>query len=166
MWKRRKRDGYAEAIRPLRLCRPQTLATVLLILCLGQGCDRRNTATTPTAGTEINRAGTYVLASGRLELNVREGDNGNLQYKLRRVADGQNLFSGSAGSPRHRWCVFFDDEERLWVHSSDIGDWVWLPSDGTYSKHTIRMGEKLPAPVPKGFLDCLPQSMKRELSGN
>jgi hypothetical protein len=117
----------------------------------------------------INRAGTYILtpsvagSQGNLILTVALTPDGNGHLVTFTLADAKSntvLASGDAGSNGSRWFFYWSASGDLWVHSSDIGSYVWQKqNDGPYKRRLVEADMKIPTPV----FNAMPSSLQKRL---
>jgi hypothetical protein len=112
------------------------------------GCDT-------TRSDDVARGDDAVLAtpghdvsspSGAFDLRVVDGDDG---WHVEIVGDDGAVehVADRSFSPRFRTYVLWDDDDRVWVYSSDVGTYVWERADDeTWSDRPWR-GSGLTAPA-------------------
>lgn len=76
-----------------------------------------------------------VSPSGRFRLIVFDDRVGGLPVQGFRVEDmlGQSVLAPTERwSVRHRLYFLWDQQERVWAYSSDVGTSIWEPDDATW----------------------------------
>jgi hypothetical protein len=110
------------------------------------GCDTRRTddvarnddAALATPGHDV------PSPSGDFDLRVVDDDDG---WHVEISGEGTPTYVADRSfSPRFRTYVLWDDEDRVWVYSSDVGTFVWERGDGTWTSRPWR-GSGLTAPA-------------------
>lgn len=73
-------------------------------------------------GGFIERPGVYILADKKIEVENLEGI---IKYQL--LTEDQKVIFSSFSKPSvyHRWFLYWDEMENIWLYSSDIGGEVW-----------------------------------------
>ncbi|MEX0775813.1 MAG: hypothetical protein WD042_08895 [Phycisphaeraceae bacterium] len=117
-----------------------------------------------TSQSQVDKAGVYQLSPGdyRLIVKLQPDDNGHLvTYELHAPVSDALIVSGDAGAASARWFLFWSVDHELWVHSSDIGTFIWQkdPNLG-YQRHTVTGGLEVRR-MPDMVFDSLPESLKR-----
>jgi hypothetical protein len=88
-------------------------------------------------GELIEEKGLYYLSTQDLYLNVYYSDR-LLRYNLTNSKGDTIIKSINNPSILHRWYVYFDDKQNLWVYGSDNGGYVWCKNDeGYYCQYNI-----------------------------
>jgi hypothetical protein len=85
-----------------------------------------------------------------------------VDYRIVDVATQKESSPDRLFSDAMRWAAFWQDDDTLWVHSSDIGLSVWRRgAQGSFSQ--VWLGEKseLVPTIPAEIWDFLPSSFKR-----
>lgn len=74
------------------------------------------------------------------------------------------LGRSEAGSLYQRWYLCWDSMDRLWVHSSDLGDFVWAANaNGDFTCNALVKESSLLVEMPDVFRHELPQSVRHAL---
>jgi hypothetical protein len=131
---------------------------VLAVACAAVGCSGAH------RGRLVAGVGTYAL-EGSLELRVTAQGMTLVAYELRDTAQGDRVIAGDVvGRDTSRWFLYYDQEDRLWVHSNDIGTEVWVPTlTGEYRKHSVFRGGHFALDMPVEVAQRLPQRTRRSL---
>jgi hypothetical protein len=129
------------------------LAVLIPMAVLGCGPAR-------TTGVADSRPGTVVSPDGRW--SVVTSINGNkpsdpcIQLEIRDASGGVVHREQTGESDRMRWEFAWDDEDRLWLYSGDIGTFYWERRDGIWTRSAVaaraRSGDPLLVP-PERILD-------------
>ncbi len=107
--------------------------------------------------------GTFEVA-GDLELRVGTKGMTLVEYELRTVPTGRKLIADGLGRDGGPWFLYWDDSDRLWVHSRDHGTFVWVASrSGRYHRNSVMMGSPFLDTLPPPVEARLPRSAKRSL---
>lgn len=136
------------------------LVPMLLLVMLLSACSR--SGSTGTGGLITNR-GTFPSPSGSSHLVIGSKSKSLVDYKIvdvstKKASGPDHLFSDAM-----RWAAFWQDDDTLWVHSSDIGLSVWRrEAQGSFSQ--VWLGEKseLVPTIPAEIWDFLPSGLKRQ----
>jgi len=108
-------------------------------------------------GDIAERRGKYIFKEKHLELDLFDEDGIFCYFLIQNKTDTLVRTQENA-SIWHSYFLYLDDEENLWVSSGDIGDWVWLKTDGTYTKHFLsKIDRKL---IPQKVWKNLPESSR------
>lgn len=84
-------------------------------------------------------------------------------YKIVNVATMKEFAPDRLFSKSMRWAAFWQDDNTLWVHSSDIGLSVWKrDSRGRFSQEWLAEGSELVSSIPAEIWDFLPSSLRRK----
>lgn len=115
----------------------------------------------------IENGGTYLLDPGGYKLVISlEPDGGGhlVVYELHEPVAGAVVASGDAGSNASRWFFYWSVDRELWVHSSDVGTFVWQwQSDAGYQRRMVADNATIRR-MPDAVFDALPKSLKKEWS--
>lgn len=89
--------------------------------------------------------------SGRYVLTVSKDHDGQaevLRFEVRDPA-GTALFAApDLFAARHRTYFLWDEEDRVWVYSGDVGAFYWVEDpDKTWTRHTYLPGSSVQAPL-------------------
>lgn len=107
--------------------------------------------------------GTHDLGDD-LQLRVSTRGMSLIEYELRDTESDRTLVADSLGRNSGRWFFYWDDVDRLWVHSKDAGTIVWVPSrSGRFHRNPVIMGSPFLESMPRGFAKNLPRSAQRSL---
>ena len=150
------------------------IATSLTLgLFLSSGCNRNpkgsGAASSPTkvAQVLIDSDGTYLLDPGdyKLVVSLQPDGGGHLvAYELREPVADAVVASGDAGGNASRWFFYWSVDQELWVHSSDVGTFVWRKQSGAgYQRHLVTDDATIRG-MPAAVFDALPDSLKRRWS--
>lgn len=131
--------------------------TAIAAFCALMALTARDGCSTPliTEARTIRRPGTFALPGTRTLLLRVWIESGLLRYELR----GQNrvLFRiRRNASIFHRWGLYWESDERIWVSSSDIGSTAVVKSEsGTYDERGLHGDQALMEAVPAPFCPLL-----------
>ena len=134
---------------------PTFLIVVLLSACSQSG----------SIGTDdlITDRGVFPSPSGSSQLVIGSKAKSLVDYKIVDVATKKESAPDRLFSDAMRWAAFWQDDDMLWVHSSDIGLSVWRrESQGGFSQEWLDERSELVASVPAEIWDFLPSSLKRQ----
>lgn len=134
------------------------------------GCIPRRTTAVPTAAP-VNRIGGMFSEFGSLT-----SDDGNWVVKTSRTGEslvdyeicdaetGKVYVKAGGFSFAMRWCMYWDQENRLWVHNSDMGPLrVWVHDGTAFKAHDMTAGDPLLGSIPDVVANALPKSTLRHL---
>jgi hypothetical protein len=111
----------------------------------------------------IKKTGTYILQPQQHTIQVGIDSNKILRYSVINKSGVNIIKSIEQPSAFHKWCLFWDHHENLWMESSDIGGFIWKKdSDGTYKQHTITDDIESYRLMPREIFDCLPTVIKKK----
>ena len=146
--------------------KPNYVLALLLILVLFEMmcCNRpRSEKAQGMDGMLITKAGSYKIDRLQYEIHVTVDANNIFHYAI--VDDSRRKIIGSTESPSvfQRWCLFWDEKDRFWVWSSDIGGFVWEKDlSGIYREHDIIEGSEYIKEMPPKVFEFLPSSVKKK----
>ncbi len=83
--------------------------------------------------------------SGERTLHVVEADDG-WSFEIAGDDGVVDYVADRTFSPRFRLYMLWDDDDRVWVYSSDVGTYVWERDDGSWTARPWR-GSGLTAPA-------------------
>lgn len=97
----------------------------------------------------IKKYGTYKTESGSYSITVSETPKGILNYVAKTQEGNALIISDEEASIYQRWSLYWDSSTAyLWVHSSDVGVFVWRPEDsGKYKKEAVDNLESMPRAI-------------------
>jgi hypothetical protein len=86
-----------------------------------------------------------------------------VDYKIVHAATNREYSPENLFSDAMQWAAFWQDDDTLWVRSSDIGlsVWKWDPQGG-FSQEWLGPSSMLVPSVPAEIWDILPSSIKRQ----
>ena len=144
---------------PLTLLMTRLITTFLLVVLLSS-CSRRGSVTT---GPLIKDRGTFPSPSGSSQLVISSKSRSLVDYKIVDVATKKEFAPDHLFSDAMRWAAFWQDDDTLWVHSSDIGLSVWQrdPQHG-FSQVWLGKENELVPTIPDEIWDSLPSSSQRQ----
>lgn len=118
----------------------------------------------PSASSNlVTDRGTFPSPSATYELVIGSKSKSLVDYKIVSVATKQEFAPESLFSDAMRWAAFWENDEALWVHSSDIGLSVWkADSSGMFTQTGVGRNPSLVAKIPQELWDFLPSSSKRQ----
>lgn len=133
-----------------------SLALVTLMI----GCSR--TASTGASGLITDR-GIFPSPSGASQLVIGSKSNSLVDYKIINAVTKKDFFPDNLFSDAMRWAAFWQDDDTLWVHSSDIGLSVWKRDpQGDFTQEWLGTRSELIPSIPTEIWDFLPSSTKRQ----
>lgn len=129
---------------------------ILLALLLLISCTERGNETMPVdvATTETS----LQSPSGRYLLHVNEVDVGNdtMQFFDIQLPDGSVVFTAAEQySKRHRTFFVWDEADRVWVYSGDVGTYVWT-NQGDPAQWSVQSYRESGLPAPQVLKDLRP----------
>lgn len=113
----------------------------------------------------IRTDGVYLSGDSNCKLLVESNEDGNLRVTLQNAADNAVLITGTFGGIYQRWFVYWDKDDSVWIHTSDLrsSPWVWVcDPDGRYIQMRVKSSQLVNA-VPRAVMENLPTSRQREL---
>jgi hypothetical protein len=132
-------------------------AAVLILIGLA-GCRYSEKTDLHWKKGAVNEFGSYVTPDKNISLEVYEEDD-LLKYRLINEAD--TVYSKERASIFQNWSLYLDENNNLWVSSSDIGMWVWIKGS-KYQRYNVDEQSSEIA-IPEGFIKLLPDSHKKYL---
>lgn len=146
----------------LRGREPWLAALAGLLLVCASGCAQiapKRAAPAAALPGIINQPGDYDSPHKTFVLSVGI-TNGIVQYTVN--AGGRQRLAGNAGSAYQRWFFFWDKTGRLWVHSSDIGDCLWIADgSGKWVKTNLKPDSGYLKEIPDEVKQSLPSSTRK-----
>ena len=134
------------------------LPTLFLVVSLS-ACSR--SGSTATGGIITDR-GTFPSPSGSYQLVIGSKPESLVDYRIVNVATKKEFTPDRQFSDAMRWAAFWQDDDTLWVHSSDIGLSVWKRnSQGVFSQEWLGERSELVRTIPKELWSVLPSTLKR-----
>jgi hypothetical protein len=130
---------------------------ILMAVVFEVGCGRK-----PQINTGfIERPGEYRVSGGRCVV-VTEGPHGLISYAAKDHNGATLLAATQPFSDSQRWYLYWDEHDQLWIHSSDIGTFVWSKdADNHYAMLTISNSSPASiARMPDSFYARLPSSLR------
>jgi hypothetical protein len=86
-----------------------------------------------------------------------------VNYRIVDTANQDEFRPGMHFSHLMRWAAFWQDDDTLWVHSSDIGLSVWKrDSQHRFSQEWLYQRSHLVSDIPIELWDYLPSSLRRQ----
>lgn len=135
------------------------LLTTFLLIVLLSACSRSGPA---TPGRLITSQGTFPSPSGLSQLVIGHKSRSLIDYKIVEVATKKESAPEHLFSEAMRWAAFWQDDDTLWVHSSDIGLSVWRrDSQRGFSQVWIGKDSALVPTIPPEIWEYMPSSSKR-----
>ena len=132
----------------------------LLLLVLLSGCTR--SGSTGTGGLITDR-GAFPSPSGSSQLVIGSKPKSLVDYRIVSVATKKESVPDRLFSDAMRWAAFWQDDDTLWIHSSDLGLSVWKRDpQGSFSQEWLGERSELVASIPAEMWDFLPSSLKRQ----
>jgi len=111
----------------------------------------------------IDECGRYVVANGKAKLVVESDEKGLIGYCAVNESGDKLFFAPHRFSKLHRWAMFWDKSDRLWVSSSDVGTSVWIAGDDKkYAQYSVSNDNLLIAEMPEEIYQILPQSLRKQ----
>lgn len=133
--------------------------TFLLMVVLS-ACSR--SGSTATGGLIMHR-GTFSSPSGSYKLVIGSKPKSLVDYRIVNIARRKESTPDRLFSDAMRWAAYWQDDDTLWVHSSEIVLSVWKrDSRGGFSQQWLGEGSKLVPSRPAEIWDFLPSSLKRQ----
>ena len=87
-----------------------------------------------------------------------------VDYEICNASTGKILAQAGGFSHAMRWFMFWDSENQLWVHNSDMGPFqVWTHNGTAFVAHKLSAGDPLLETMPDAVKDALPNSTARHL---
>jgi hypothetical protein len=118
------------------------LAVFILGICSGIGLSAvyvylyfRGIGETPIVhmddykGGFVRNYGVYKIKQDGYVINVDKDPDGILIYQVYDSSGNLIIESNEKASVYQRWFLFWDKDDNLWVHSSDVGCSVWRKKD-------------------------------------
>ncbi len=132
-------------------------AAILILMSLA-GCRYSEKTDLHWKKVAVEEFGSYITPDKKISLEVYEEDD-LLQYRLINGAD--TVSSNERASVFQRWSLYLDENDNLWVSSSDIGMWVWIKGS-KYQRYDL---DEQPSgiAIPEEFIKLLPDSHKKYL---
>ena len=151
------RDG-ASVIR----CLPVILTALALLACDAR---TRGTAATKAGPVLITALGSYASPNGTWAVTATRRSRTLVDYTITDTRSGAVLAQGGGFSDAQRWFLYWDADNRLWTHNSDMGPFgVWIYDDQSrFELHEIAAADPLLDSAPPLVLNNLPNSIKRYL---
>jgi hypothetical protein len=128
-----------------------------LALALFTSCQKAETEIAPGQNL-IDRPGEYRVRGEQIHIRARV-EEGMVQYEV--IKNGMPIIkSTERASHTQRWFLCWDDQQRLWFESSDIGGLMWTTnSGGTYFPKSTD-DPKVIKSMPLIVFDGLPSSLR------
>ena len=115
----------------------------------------------------INTFGEYTLPDGSYELNVKTGKGSLIEYVITENATSKKYQPDRLFSDAMRWYFYWENDSRLWVHSSDIGLSLWKKdSGGVFKQVWANSDGKLNSQIPDEVYNHLPNMLKQRVKRN
>jgi hypothetical protein len=133
---------------------------VLLFAAL-TGCSPVASQIQPADGLIVS-AGRFPSPSGPAELVIFLETATRVSYAIVKTADQEEVTPGNHFSHLMRWAALWQDDDTLWVHSSDIGLSVWKrDSQDRFSQVWLGPTSQLVTGIPNELWNYLPSSLRR-----
>ena len=89
-----------------------------------------------------------------------------MDYTITDTNSGAVLNNGGGFSNAMRWFLYWDDNNQLWTHNSDMGPFgVWTyDGQSQFVLHKISAGDPVLATAPLTVVDNLPNTLKKRLN--
>jgi len=131
---------------------------ILLLLVLLSAC----TQNVPDDGVITDR-GIFPSPSGSSHLIIEYKSKSLVDYKIVDITTRKEFAPDKPFSNAMRWAAFWQDDDTLWVHSSDIGLSVWKrDSDGIFTQEWPGERTELVHSIPDDLWEFIPSSIKRQ----
>ena len=132
---------------------------MFLFAALMSACSRD----VPTRGDGlISDRGVFSSPSGSSQLVVGSSSKSLVDYKIVDVETKREFKPNFLFSDAMRWAAFWQDDDTLWVQSSDIGLSVWKrDTQGDFSHILLGERKEMIQNIPTEIWDFMPSSSKR-----
>ena len=102
------------------------IITLCIILCITCGCRRNKVPMKDSQDTLVTKSGKYELTVNdkKYLLDVKIINN-IVYYNVIDDSGKEIIHSQETPSSLQKWGLFWDENNYLWVESSDIGGFVW-----------------------------------------
>lgn len=136
------------------------LIPMLLLAAILTGCSRGGATRNARL---ITKQGTFPSPSGTFQLVIGSKPESLVDYKIVEIATQKEFVPDRLFSSVMRWAAYWQDDNTLWVHSSDIGLSVWRRDwrGGFYQVWLGERSELIPI-IPPEVWDFLPSSLRRQ----
>lgn len=118
-------------------------------------------------GGMINKFGTYYLKNSNYVIQVLDSSN-FLNYSVKDNTNDFIIKSKKDIGTFSKWSLYWDNSKSwLWVFSSDVGVFVWMPGENNkiYKQVSLIPADTaLIKQIPKDFFAVFPDSFKRVYS--
>jgi len=132
----------------------------LFLVVLLAACSRSESTNTRELITD---RGSFPSPSGSYQLVIGSKSKSLVDYKIVNVATKEEFTPKHLFSDTMRWAAFWEDDNALWIHSSDIGLSVWKrDSRGGFSQEWLGKKSDLVPTIPTELWAFLPSSLKRK----
>ena len=112
-------------------------------------------------GGIVVRPGRYTQLDGTV-LRVSDKD-GLVRFSLTDRFGNALVKEGQVSpSAYSRWHFLLDDKKRLWFYSGDVGTFVWVEKNNTYTMVTLGANDPLVKEMPPEFFAALGSAARRE----
>jgi len=150
------------------------LRRLLIVFCAsvmaGCGADRSPVATTPATtaaqqGGLFSAFGTLASDDGSWIVTTKRRSKSLVDYTITDAATGTVHATGGGFSDAMRWFLYWDAQNRLWTHNSDMGPFGVWTFDGAsaFTFHQVQAGDVLVGSIPQPVSSNLPSSVQRIL---
>jgi len=114
-------------------------------------------------GAIIDKLGSYRIERLEYIVHITKNDDAIIHYSVTDEFGTKIIESTEKASIFHRWCIFWDKQDKLWFWSSDIGGFFWeKDSFGKYKQHEIYSDGHFKQ-MPLEVFRFLPSSLIRKL---
>lgn len=145
---------------------------VLAGLLVLAGCKDQDQQARPLMTTFVQKPGvvsvpgSFPSQSGKYLLKVSINSKNCVEYSVSSVPGGEVVLSNDKASAFSRWFLLWDEADRLWVCSGDIGDCVWVVDSQEKPEHrwlcSVTKADPLLPKMPKAFYDNLGETTQRQ----
>ncbi|MDJ1480904.1 hypothetical protein QNI16_10460 [Cytophagaceae bacterium YF14B1] len=138
---------------------------VMVVLAIISSCTHREENWN---GHAIKRPGEYFMKDKDLKIQVWDDEDGIINYCVTK-SEADTLIRSPKEiniSAYHEWILVWDEKDRLWVESSDVGGYFWLKDSLTsrYEQKDFITDSLLVKDIPKEIFELLPKSIQEKLS--
>jgi hypothetical protein len=115
-----------------------------------------------TTGRLITSRGTFMSPSGTYQLVISSRSKSFVDYKIINVATKEEVAPKNLFSDVMRWAAYWEDDNTIWVYSSDIGTSVWRQnSKEGFSQEWLGERPELVSRIPAELWSFMPSSLRR-----
>lgn len=142
------------------------LVPILLLGLISYSKATKNSNMKTWNGNVIDKLGIYNIEEEKYTITVFKDKDSILHYSVSNELGENIIESTERASILHRWCLFWDKNNRLWVWSSDIGGFLWEKDDrGCYKEINIINKEHF-IEMPIEVFHFLPSSLRNKLKSD